>query len=405
MHNSPIGQPCLISESNDGKVCQSLSRISPNGKEFQEMWLQEVLDANPSLLPTMSVDERVQEPLVSLGREIPTQAGPIDNLFISRSGHLVVVETKLWRNQESRRKVVAQILDYAAHLRRWSYSDLEKVWQRTSGNTTSLWEYVHPDSEMAESESEWIDEVNENLSRGRMLLLIVGDGIRSESSALVEAVSGHPSFEFRLGLIELRLHRLNNGQILAIPTLQARTVEIERVVVDIRQDAKVKVTIAEQPQSASTTAQHARTSALTSEDFFERLRRLDPSGTDERVARRLLTLFEEAELLIEWQQSSFSIKLPEPTDSDINFSLATVNLGRRFGCYFSCLEPQLKRAWGDSDAVGRVLEHHRQGIIALGASGKKDLGMPLSCLDEREEQAVRWIEGSVDFILQQAQTF
>lgn len=46
---------------------------------------------------------RREAPLLSLGREIPTPVGSIDNLFLSRNGYLVVVETTLWRNPEARR--------------------------------------------------------------------------------------------------------------------------------------------------------------------------------------------------------------------------------------------------------------------------------------------------------------
>lgn len=128
------------------------------------------------------IDERIQEPLVSLGCEIGTNAGPIDNLFISPNGYLVVGETKLWRNQEARRKIVVQILDYATQLRQWDYSRLEAEWQKQKGNTDSLWAYVH--LEDSDDEVEWIDVVNANLSLGRMTLLIIGDGIRSEARQL-----------------------------------------------------------------------------------------------------------------------------------------------------------------------------------------------------------------------------
>jgi len=54
-------------------------------------------------------------------------AGSLDNLFITREGQLVLVEAKLWRNPEARRKVVAQALDYAAAVFRMSYGELESA--------------------------------------------------------------------------------------------------------------------------------------------------------------------------------------------------------------------------------------------------------------------------------------
>ena len=38
----------------------------------------------------------------------------LDNLIMTNRGQLALVEVKLWRNPEARRKVVAQALDYAA---------------------------------------------------------------------------------------------------------------------------------------------------------------------------------------------------------------------------------------------------------------------------------------------------
>ena len=101
------------------------------------------------------VDERVEAPIVSLGREIPTAAGPIDNLFLSRNGYLVVVETKLWSNPEARRQVVAQLLDYAAQLRKWRYSNLDAIARRGARDSRrTLWEPACPEGIQ---EHDWID--------------------------------------------------------------------------------------------------------------------------------------------------------------------------------------------------------------------------------------------------------
>ena len=98
--------PYLI---NDVKASgRRLTPIPVRDKAFQEDWLQELLYKHPSILPVDYLDESYL-PLVSIGREIAS----IDNLFVSQSGLLTVVETKLWRNPEAHRTVVAQILEYA----------------------------------------------------------------------------------------------------------------------------------------------------------------------------------------------------------------------------------------------------------------------------------------------------
>lgn len=99
----------------DGKAL-ALSPIRLDDKDITEKWLQKQLDENPGLLPIDDISS-AWGPLVSLGREIPLPVGYIDNLFVSPAGEVTVVEAKLWRNPEARRKVIGQILDYAAALR------------------------------------------------------------------------------------------------------------------------------------------------------------------------------------------------------------------------------------------------------------------------------------------------
>src|SRR5688572_28051727 len=135
--------------------------------DISESWLQGVLDNTPSLLPLSAIDGRVQGTLTSLGREIATASGPIDNLFLSSDGYVVLVETKLWRNPDARRSVVAQILDYAAQIRRWDYTQLEALWKRRHG-AANMWTGLAPE----EPEQDWVDRVSRNLSEGRLTLLV-----------------------------------------------------------------------------------------------------------------------------------------------------------------------------------------------------------------------------------------
>src|SRR6187402_2103650 len=118
----------LLHIPNETALNQSSSRWKrlPLGETAgrSEAWLRDTLHANPDILPVSDIDPAFT-PLCPLCTELSTNAGPIDNVFINATGRLTLVECKLWRNPESRRKVVAQILDYAKELSRWSYSDLQ----------------------------------------------------------------------------------------------------------------------------------------------------------------------------------------------------------------------------------------------------------------------------------------
>jgi len=78
--------PCAVT---DDKVHVPLRRVDFGEKKIAESFLQEALHVSPGILPVDEIDPSYS-PLISLGREIAC----IDNMFISPSGHLSLVETK-----------------------------------------------------------------------------------------------------------------------------------------------------------------------------------------------------------------------------------------------------------------------------------------------------------------------
>ena len=112
---SEITKRSAFRHEGNGEIYQ-LQRLPFMTADYNEAWLQELLEDCPDLLPFSQFDGQYY-PLVCVGREIPVGSndmrGFIDNLMISPSGAVVIVETKLFRNQESRRTVIAQIIDYA----------------------------------------------------------------------------------------------------------------------------------------------------------------------------------------------------------------------------------------------------------------------------------------------------
>lgn len=271
------GLPVLI-EGATGKLKDTrLPRLAFK-ETLNEDWLQAVLDAAPELLPLDDIDDRLELPLVSLGREISTPVGAIDNLFISRNGYLVVVETKLWRNAEARRQVVAQLIDYAAHVGSWSYSDVQKVLERAGiAKDKSLWQLVDP---VGVEEHEWIDQVSNNLARGRMTLLVVGDGIRSETESLAEIVGSRPESQFRLALVEMRVFKLAEERYLIVPATTTKTAEVERAVVRV-EGGKVSV------ETPTVDRGQPKRGVLSEEAFLDELRRQPDGAISSQVANQI----------------------------------------------------------------------------------------------------------------------
>lgn len=94
------------------------------------------------------------------------------------AGEIVLVETKLWRNVQARREVVAQALDYVSALMRMPYELFELAILKARGSKGgSLYDLVESHAD-ALDEAGFVDAVSRNLVRGRMLVIALGDGIR-----------------------------------------------------------------------------------------------------------------------------------------------------------------------------------------------------------------------------------
>jgi hypothetical protein len=123
------GNPMLI--END--IEKRLERVRADELGKSEDWLQELLFKHPGLLPIDEIEPAFSGP-VSVARELRTRSGPVDLLCVNGRGHITLIETKLWKNPEDRRMVVGQIIDYAAQIAKWSYSDLVSAVRTATGS-------------------------------------------------------------------------------------------------------------------------------------------------------------------------------------------------------------------------------------------------------------------------------
>lgn len=90
-----------------------------------ESELQGYLCKYPELIPLEEIMDNAPR-LVCIGEEVEIPSGYIDLLFIDENGTLTIVETKLARNPEIRRKVIGQIMEYASYISDWTVDDIYK---------------------------------------------------------------------------------------------------------------------------------------------------------------------------------------------------------------------------------------------------------------------------------------
>ncbi len=227
MKQPAYGKPLFLSSQGEGLP---LHKVAP----LDELSLQSLIYQHPECLPISDIDEGYN-PVVSVCKELTTPTGAIDILLASPNGELTIVETKLWRNPEARRVVVAQILDYASQMSNWGYEDLQREVNKKLGTKhNAFYELVkkaYPD--LTPPEPDFIDSVSRNLSRGKFLLLIAGDGIREGAKGIADFLSTVGHLNFTLAMVEMSMYRAEGLGTLVIPRTLVKTVEISKVTVEL----------------------------------------------------------------------------------------------------------------------------------------------------------------------------
>jgi hypothetical protein len=320
----------------DGKA-KPLKQVQFNKKEFSENFLQENLNKYPLLLPVEEFDSNFG-PIISLGMEIDN----IDNLFIAPSGKLTIVETKLWRNHQATREVVAQILDYATRVSSWSYTELIEKCKRIKEPVLkvdqSLYELMRKKYPAeTPSEAEFIDLVQKSLNTGRFLLLIVGDGIREGLSTLLDALHTHPKLLFTFGMVELQVFNDPEGshKHLIVPHIVANSTEIVRAVVRVEGSGRSEINVEIEAAKSDDIAPTKRRT-LSEDEFYEML----PNSSVSTTVRKLLKYSKDFGAIIKPQGKSISVKLIDPNGSRQLLTLFLVTTTGEF--YTGWLSGQLR---------------------------------------------------------------
>ncbi len=232
MKNTAHGNPIYIS---NGEI-KTISRKSG----FSEREIQDLIFKHPDCLPISDIDESYN-PVIPICKELWTPAGPLDIFMITPNGDLVIIETKLWYNPEARRKVVAQVLDYATEMSRWSYSDLQReINRKTDSKGNSLYQIaIERQPNLTLGEVDFVDAVSKNLRIGKMLLIIAGDGIREGAKGIAEFLNKAGNLNFTLAMIELPIYQTNDNKTIIFPRTIVKTIEIQKINIEVPEGFKL----------------------------------------------------------------------------------------------------------------------------------------------------------------------
>ncbi|HEV7786602.1 MAG TPA: hypothetical protein VGQ28_14750, partial [Thermoanaerobaculia bacterium] len=158
-----------------------------------EVDLQKLLARHPGLLPGDQIDPESPRRWLLVAREVsvPDDAGTrwaLDHLFLDQEGVPTLVEVKRGSDPRTRREVVGQLLDYAAHsVLYWTEETI-----RTRFEERSRQEQNDPDAELLQflgdgiAANDFWQRVKTNLQAGKIRLIFVSDAIPSELRRVVE---------------------------------------------------------------------------------------------------------------------------------------------------------------------------------------------------------------------------
>ncbi len=280
------GRPIWLDGSGTAVPLRRVDLGSTAASRYDENWLQSLLHSQPTVFPIEQIEPGFGD-LIPLCRELPLmfgagRSGSLDNVFVTSSGGLVLIEAKLWRNPQARREVIAQAMDYAGAVFRMDYETLErtakKARQLEKKPQASIFELVQ-EHDPSIGEAEFVEALSRNLVRGRAVIAVVGDGIRDDIAPLAELLQSHAGQRFTFALVELGVFEVPASDArVVVPSVLAKTVLIERGVVRLESDS---VRIEPVPTLPSDTAGAPRRAISIGEDeFYELLGQVDPKAPD-----------------------------------------------------------------------------------------------------------------------------
>ncbi len=190
------------------------------GKSYKdEAQLQSFLAEYPTMIPFEDVSEEILHPRVMLREVGLPGSGSTDIVGIDEDGGISILECKLATNPEVKRKVIGQVLEYAAYLWRKPYSFLDGVSSARLG--TPLADAVKAslsDESLQEwSEADFVRAVSDTLLAGDFRIVVAVDAVNDELRRTIEYLTEGPP---RLQIYALELTYFASGdQEILVPHL------------------------------------------------------------------------------------------------------------------------------------------------------------------------------------------
>ena len=181
-----------------------------------EAELQKLLVESPSLIPVGEIREGASQLVFAICEFGLPGSGNTDILAFSTDGDISITECKLAVNPESKRKVMGQILEYAAYLWEMSYDQVNTRIRHLKEKDLS--ELVQEAASGGWDEESFREGVKQSLHSGSFILIIVVDEINENLRRTIRYVNECSESAFSLHALEMRRFQTDSTEIL-IPHL------------------------------------------------------------------------------------------------------------------------------------------------------------------------------------------
>jgi hypothetical protein len=181
-------------------------------KAKAESELQKLLVESPSLVTIDEIREGVSSLVYAVSEFGLPGSGSTDVLAFTSQGDIAVIECKLAANPEIKRKVIGQILEYAAYLWKMSYEQVDSRIQQLKGK--SLAELIAESIAGEWDEELFRDGVKQTLENGSFILVIVVDEINEELRRIVRYLNECSKSAFSLHALEMNRFQADRTEVL-----------------------------------------------------------------------------------------------------------------------------------------------------------------------------------------------
>jgi hypothetical protein len=269
-----INAPVILRADGSTSRLQPVELHADAEGRITEERLQQAIHRDASCIPFDEIEPGITG-FVPICREMPTPRGPIDNLLMTPAGHIALVETKLFRNPQARREVLGQALDYAVSLFGMGYEAFETAvlgGQFAPRPKPSKLHDFFKDCPDEVPEERFIDAVSGRLKRGEIIIVVAGDGIRSETESLLDGINPFAQFHFTLALAEISLFTIpGTGDLLVRPRTLAKTQLLPRPVFVVQ-------AVASENDIPAAAAMPARVTDQSEQEYWRQLEKAVPGA-------------------------------------------------------------------------------------------------------------------------------